>query len=59
MGGSYIYCRIIPITGVSRKWEALEKLGLCRLVAAKAIRDDELAAAGVLQVFMLYPRAAK
>jgi hypothetical protein len=33
-----LYCRIVPITGVSRKWKALEKLDLCRPVAAEVIR---------------------
>jgi hypothetical protein len=59
-----LYCRIVPITGVSGKWKALQKLDFCISVAAEVIRefvyrDDELAAAGALQVFVLYPRAAK
>ena len=31
---------LIPITAVSRKWKALEKLDLCRPVAVEVIRTD-------------------
>jgi hypothetical protein len=30
---------MVPITGVSRKWKALEKLDLCRPVAVEVIRE--------------------